>query len=421
MASLLIKNARVVDPSQYLDKTADIYIEDGKVVGIGSYTEADEIIEARGLIAAPGLVDMHVHLRDPGQTYKEDIISGCKAAAAGGVTSLLAMPNTNPTVDNAETVKYILDKAKDADAKVYVAASITKGLKSKEPTNLDELKAAGAVALSDDGRPVEDTKMLIDAMKKAPELNMAVTAHCESLPIANGGIMNEGEVSRKLGVKGIPASAEDCGAQREVAYADAFDVPVHICHVSTKNSVAMIRDAKKRGVKVTCETAPHYFSFTEQELLRRDADFRMNPPLRREDDRKAIIEGLKDGTIDAVATDHAPHAEEEKADFETAMNGSIGMETSLSAGITNLVRTGELTINELIEKMSVNPARILNINAGTLADGAAADIVLFDMDENYIVDVNELHGKSKNCPFKNRELYGKVKYTILDGKVVYKS
>lgn len=419
--SLLIKNARVVDPSQYLDKTADIYIENGIIKGIGSFGSADEVIDAGGLIAAPGLVDMHVHLRDPGQTYKEDIISGCKAAAAGGVTSLLAMPNTDPTADNAETIKYILDKAKDADAKVYVAASITKGLKSKIPTDLDEVKNAGAIALSDDGRPVENTKMLINAMKRAPELGLAVTAHCESLPIADGGIMNEGEVSRKLGVKGIPCAAEDCGAQREIAYADALDVPVHICHVSTKNSVKMIRDAKARGVKVTCETAPHYFSFTEQELLRRDADFRMNPPLRREDDKKEIIKGLSDGTIDAIATDHAPHAAQEKADFEKAPNGSIGMETSLSAGITNLVIPGYLTINELIRKMSTAPAEILNIEAGSLMDGRPADIVIFDMNENYIVDVNELHGKSKNCPFKNRELHGRVKYTILNGKVVFKA
>lgn len=418
--SLLIKNARVIDPSQNLDKVSDIYIEDGKIAEIGAFDTADEVIDASGLIAAPGLVDMHVHLRDPGQVYKEDIISGCRAAAAGGVTSLLCMPNTNPTVDNAETVRYILDKAKNADAKVYVAASITKGLMSKEPTDLEEVKNAGAVALSDDGRPVENTKMLINAMKKAPKLGMKITAHCENLSIADGGIINEGEVSKKLNVKGIPASAEDCGAQREIAYADAFEVPVHICHVSTKNSVAMIRDAKSRGVSVTCETAPHYFSFTEKELLNRDADFRMNPPLRTEQDRKAIIEGLSDGTIDAIATDHAPHAVEEKADFEKALNGSIGMETSLSAGITNLVKTGYLSINELIKKMSTNPAKILNIHAGTLKAGADADIVIFDINESYTADVEKLHGKSKNCPFKNRELFGKVKYTLLNGKIVYK-
>ncbi len=417
--TLLIKNARVIDPSQKLDTKSDILIKNGKLADIGEFDVADRVIDAKGLIAAPGLVDMHVHLRDPGQTRKEDIISGCKAAAAGGVTSLLAMPNTNPTVDNPDTVRYILEKAENADAKVYVAASVTKGLRSEEATDLEALRAAGAIALSDDGRPVENTAMLINAMKKAPELGLAVTAHCESLPVAEGGIINEGEVSRKLGVKGIPDSAEDCGTMREISFADALNVPIHICHVSTKNSVNLIRDAKKRGVKVTAETAPHYFSLTEKELLKRDADYRMNPPLRREEDRLAIIEGLKDGTLDAIATDHAPHTPEEKLDFLKAPNGSIGMETSLSAGITNLVKTGELTISELINKMSTAPAKILGINAGTLRKGAPADIVLFDMDESYTVDVNKLHGKSKNSPFKGKTLFGAVKYTILDGEVVY--
>lgn len=419
--TLLIKSARVIDPSQNLDKITDIYIENGKISAIGIFDTADEIIDGSGLIAAPGLVDMHVHLRDPGQTHKEDILTGCNAACAGGVTSLLAMPNTSPTIDNAETVKYILDKAQSASAKVYVAASITKGLKSEEATDLDEVKEAGAVALSDDGRPVENTQMLINAMKRAPQLGMKIVAHCESLPIANGGIMNEGEVSRQLGVKGIPDSAEDCGTQREIAYADAFDVPVHICHVSTKNSVRMIRDAKARGVKVTAETAPHYFSLTEQELLKRDADYRMNPPLRREEDKLEIIKGLQDGTLDAIATDHAPHAPEEKADFEKAPNGSIGMETSLSVGITYLVKTGILTVNQLIEKMSTNPARILGLNAGTLNVGAPADIVLFDLNDTYVADVENLHGKSRNTPFKGLTLCGKVKYTLLDGKVVFKT
>ena len=417
--TLLIKNARVIDPSQKLDTKSDILIKNGKLADIGEFDVADRVIDAKGLIAAPGLVDMHVHLRDPGQTRKEDIISGCKASAAGGVTSLLAMPNTNPTVDNPDTVRYILEKAENADAKVYVAASVTKGLRSEEATDLEALRAAGAIALSDDGRPVENTAMLINAMKKAPELGLAVTAHCESLPVADGGIINEGEVSRKLGVKGIPDSAEDCGTMREISFADALNVPIHICHVSTKNSVNLIRDAKKRGVKVTADTAPHYFSLTEKELLKRDADYRMNPPLRGEEDRLAIIEGLKDGTLDAIATDHAPHTPEEKLDFLKAPNGSIGMETSLSAGITNLVKTGELTISELINKMSTAPAKILGINAGTLRKGAPADIVLFDMDESYTVDVNKLHGKSKNTPFKGKTLFGAVKYTILDGEVVY--
>lgn len=418
--TLLIKNSRVIDPSQKLDKIADILIEDGTIKGIGNFSQADEVIDATGLVAAPGLVDIHVHLRDPGQTDKEDILTGCNAAAAGGVTSLLAMPNTIPTVDNADTVEYILNKAKDANAKVYVAASITKGLKSLEATDLTEVKNAGAIALSDDGRPVEDTKMLVNAMKTAPKLGMTVVAHCESLFLADGGIINQGKVSEKLGVKGIPASAEDCGTLREITVADVLDVPVHICHVSTKTSVKLIRDAKARGVQVTCETAPHYFSLTEEELLKKDADYRMNPPLRTEEDMEEIIRALQDGTIDAIATDHAPHTVEEKSDFEKSPNGSIGMETSLAVGITYLVSTGKLTLNELIAKMSTNPAQIVKIDAGTLQQGKCADIVLFNPEEKFVVDVNNLHGKSKNTPFKNLTLQGKVKYTLLNGKVVYK-
>lgn len=419
--SIIIKNARVVDPSQQLDKITDILIENGNIAALGEGLSADEVIDAEGLVAAPGLVDMHVHLRDPGQTHKEDILTGCSAAAAGGVTSLLAMPNTNPTVDNAETVRYILNKAKGASARVYVAASITKGLKSEEGTDFEELSKAGAVAMTDDGRPVENTAMLINAMIRAPRNNMTVVAHCESLPIANGGIMNEGEVSRALKVRGIPDSAEDCGTMREIAYADAFGTPIHICHVSTKNSVRLIREAKKRGVMVTCETAPHYFTLTENELLKRDADYRMNPPLRREEDRLEIIAGLADGTIDAIATDHAPHTPEEKSDFETAPNGAIGMETSLSAGITALVKTNKLTLSELIDKMSTTPAKILGLNAGTLKVGAPADIVLFDPDEAYTVNPDKLHGKSKNTPFKGMTLTGRVKMTLLGGECVFES
>ncbi len=420
MNELLIKNATVVSPADGINEQLDILVRDGVISQLGKNLSADCIaIDAEGLYAIPGLVDMHVHLRDPGQTHKEDIITGCNAAAAGGVTSLLAMPNTNPTTDSTETVKYILDKAKNAKANVYVAASITKGLKSLEPTDLDELKSAGAIALSDDGRPVENTKFLSDAMKKAPELGMSVVAHCEDLFLADGGKINEGEVSQKLGVKGIPASAEDCGTAREIALAAALDVPVHICHVSTKTSVALIRDAKARGVKVTAETAPHYFSLTEKELLRGDADYRMNPPLRTKADVEEIITGLLDGTLDAVATDHAPHTPEEKADFVKAPNGSIGMETSLAVGITYLVKTGIMSFEQLIEKMSVNPAKILGINAGTLSVGAPGDIAIVDIDEVWTVDTEKLHGKSKNTPFKGKTLCGKVKKTILGGNIVF--
>ena len=420
MNDLLIKNAVVVSPADKINGRCDILVKDGKIAETGENLSFDgEIINAEGLYAIPGLVDMHVHLRDPGQTQKEDIITGCRAAAAGGVTSLLAMPNTTPATDSKEVVEYILDKARTADARVYVAASITKGLKSLEPTDIEELKNAGAIALTDDGRPVENTKLLSDAMEKAPLYGMHIVAHCEDLFLADGGKINEGEVSEKLGVKGIPAAAEDCGTAREIALAAALDVPVHICHVSTKTSVALIRDAKNRGVKVTAETAPHYFSLTDRELLRGDADFRMNPPLRTIEDMDEIINGLLDGTIDAIATDHAPHTVEDKADFVKAPNGSIGMETSLAVGITCLVKRGLMSFDRLVKKMSVNPAKILGINAGTLTVGAPADIALVNLDEEWTVDVDKLHGKSKNTPFKGRRLFGKVKKTILGGRVVF--
>ena len=420
MENLLIKNAFVVSPENGINEELDILIENGIIKKLCKNIDCDcKIIDAQGMYALPGLVDMHVHLRDPGQTQKEDIFSGCKAAAAGGVTSLLAMPNTLPTVDNAETVKYIIDKAKTADANVYVAASITKGLKSIDPTDFEELKTAGAIALSDDGRPVENTKYLSDAMQKAATLGMSVVAHCEDIFLAGKGIINQGEVSEKLGVEGIPAAAEDCGTAREIALAAALDVPVHICHVSTKTSVALIRDAKRRGVKVTAETAPHYFSMTEKELLRADADYRMNPPLRTQADLEAIIEGLQDGTLDAIATDHAPHTVEDKSNFVKAPNGSIGMETSLAVTMTYLVKTGLITMPQLVEKMSLNPARILSIKAGAIDVDMPADIALVNADEQWVVDENKLHGKSKNTPFKGKTLTGKVKMTLLGGRVVF--
>jgi len=406
MNKLLIKGARIINPVKNMDSVGDILLQNGKITAVGGKIacEAAQIIDAQGLIAAPGLVDMHVHLRDPGFTYKEDIISGCKAAAAGGVTSLLAMPNTSPVTDTPETVSMILEKAQNADARVYVAAAITHGLKSEQLCDLAALKNAGAIALSDDGRPVENTALMAQAMMQAPQLNLKIVSHCEDLDLAKAG---------------FPYAAEDCGTAREIALASTFDVPVHICHVSTAASAALIRDAKLRGVQVTAETAPHYFMLTEKELQHHDADYRMNPPLRTEEDRLAIIEAVMDGTIDAIATDHAPHSEEEKADFLTAPNGSIGMETSLAVGITALVKDDCLDLSQLIERMSVNPAYILGIDAGTLNVGAPADVVLFDENEEWTVDETKLHGKSRNTPFKGLTLTGKVKMTICRGEIVY--
>ena len=417
MNKIIISNVRIIDPENDIDKIGNIFINDG-VFSEPFDDSADTSIDGTGLCAAPGLVDLHVHLRDPGQTYKEDIITGCRSAAAGGVTSLLAMPNTIPAVDTPKTVAYILDKAKKADAHVYVVGAITHDLKSKTPTDIDALKKAGISALSDDGRPVENTAFMAAAMKKAYELGIPVTAHCED-PYLAGGKVNEGKISEMLGVKGMPAAAEDTGTAREIALAEAYDLPIHICHVSTATSAAMIRDAKKRGVKVTAETAPHYIMLTENQLEKRDADYRMNPPLRTEKDRLAMIKALCDGTIDAIATDHAPHSESEKADFVNAPNGSIGMETSFSACYTVLVKSGKMTLSQLIRKMSCTPANILNINAGSLSVGKPADLMLFDPNETWIVDPDKFHGKSKNSPFKELTLTSKVKLTICGGKIVF--
>ena len=414
-----IRGARVIDPSQGLDQIGDLLLREGKIAQVGQVeaADADLVIDGEGLVAAPGLVDMHVHLRDPGLTYKEDVFSGCRAAAAGGVTSLLAMPNTKPPMDDPALVRDLLARAREADATVYTAACVTKGMQGKELADLAALKEAGAIAISDDGVPVGSSRCLLEALRLAPQLGLVFTAHCEDLDLAAGGKMHDGAVARELGVQGIPAAAEDCGTAREIAAAASIGAPVHICHVSTKGSVALIRDAKRRGVQVTAETCPHYLLLTEEALRRKDADYRMNPPLREEADRLALLEGLADGTIDAISTDHAPHSPEEKADFAGAPNGSIGMETSLSAALTAL--EGRLTLSQVIEKMSTAPARILGIPAGTLQVGAAADVVLFHPEEGWTVDPEKLHGKSRNTPFKGMTLQGRVKLTFSRGRLVY--
>ena len=419
MSSILIRNVRILDPVNGMDTVGEIFIRDGSFAPVTAPDADTQIIDGTGLTAAPGLIDLHVHLRDPGQTDKEDILSGCRAAAAGGVTQLLAMPNTKPSVDTPEIVRYIAEKAKNADARVHIVGAITKGLGGHEATDIAALRQAGISALSDDGVPVLDTSIMVAAMQKAAQtdINIPVTAHCED-PYLAGGKVNEGAVSRALGVKGMPCAAEDAGTARELALAESYGLPIHICHVSTATSAAMIRDAKKRGVRVTAETAPHYLMLTEEALLQRDADYRMNPPLRTERDRLAMIEALKDGTIDAIATDHAPHTPQEKADFVQAPNGSIGMETSFAAAYTVLVKGGILREAELIRKMSVNPAHILKTYGGTLSVGAPADLMLYRAEE-WTVDPEKLHGKSKNTPFKGLTLAAKVKLTVYQGRIVF--
>lgn len=421
MSDYLIRGARVIDPAAGRDGTADLLMRDGRIAAIGERLPAGgaAVVEAAGLVCAPGLVDMHVHLRDPGQTHKEDIHSGCRAAAAGGVTSLACMPNTSPACDHPGIVAEILKKAADADARVYPVAAVSRGLDGQEMTDFAALREAGAVAVSDDGRPVLTADLMQRALREAAANGVAVLAHCEELSLVRGGILHLGEVSRALGLPGIDPAAEEVATAREIALAASTGCPVHICHVSTAGSVALIRDARRRGVPVTGETAPHYLLLTDEALRSRDADYRMNPPLRTAADASALREALRDGTLAAIATDHAPHTPAEKADFEKAPNGSIGMETSLAASLTALVSTGVLTLPQLIERMSTAPAAILGLPAGTLAVGAAADVVLFDPEEKWTVDPAALHGKSRNTPFKGMTLQGRVRATWLGGRLVY--
>ncbi|MBQ9902349.1 MAG: dihydroorotase [Clostridia bacterium] len=416
--SLIIKNAMIVNADSVTD--GDIMIRDGVVVQVGGTADisaADQVMEAEGLCAFPGLVDMHVHLRDPGQTHKEDIHSGCAAAAAGGVTSLVCMPNTSPAVDSPEIVRYIIEKAKETGIHVYPAAAITYGLSGEGCCDYEALRKAGAAAISDDGRPVENDGMLLCALQEGHRLGLPVLCHCEDLSQAAGGKVHEGRASGLLGVKGMSSSSEYGDIERTLALAESVNAPVHICHVSTKESIEVIRLAKARGVKVTCETAPHYFIYTYEKVLGRDADYRMNPPLREESDRLAVIEGLLDGTIDAIATDHAPHSPEEKSDFVKAPNGVIGMETSLAAALTYL--RDKFTLCDIVKLMSYNPARIMGIPGGAIKAGAPADITLIDLNENWTVDTANLHGRSKNAVFKGETLTGRVKATYCGGRKVF--
>lgn len=423
MSAILFQNARVVDPSQNMDVVCDLLCRDGKIAAVGQGLLADDVkmIDASGLILAPGLIDLHTHLRDPGFTDKEDILTGCAAAAAGGVTTLCAMPNTKPTCDTPETIAYILEKAKNAKARVLPVAAITKGLAGEELTDMEALKNAGACAFSDDGVPVATAALMAEAMRKASKLNVPIFAHTEDQTLSENGKINDGKVSCELGVPGIPNAAEDVGTARELALLMTApeNARLHICHVSTSGSVALIADAKRRGLSVTAETGPHYFMINDEMLRTKDADYRMNPPLRSKADQEAVLNALVDGTLDVIATDHAPHTPLEKSDFLSAPNGVIGMETSFSASYTALVGTGLLTVSELVYRMSTLPAQILGSELGTLRVGSPADLILIDEHETWVVDPDRLHGKSKNAVFKGRKLQSKIKMTVYNGEIVF--
>lgn len=420
---MLIKGARAVDPANKRDEISDIRIKDGVIAETGRNLKAEpeeEIIDASGLTAAPGFIDGHCHFRDPGFEYKEDILTGAAAAAKGGFTSVICLANTNPPVDNVDTLSYVLEKGRKTGINVYSAACISKGMSGEELTDLDSLKKAGAAVFTDDGKPLADAALTEKAMKWAAENGAVLSFHEEEPDLVGTAGVNDGKVSRALGfTKGAEASAEDCLVARDCAIAVRTGARICIQHISSGVSAEFVRHAKSMGADVWAEATPHHFSMTEDDVLKHGTLAKMNPPLRTEEDRRAIIEAIADGTIEVIATDHAPHSEEEKArEFAKAPSGIIGLETSFAVGYTYLVKPGHLTLPKLIERMTAGPARLYGLNAGTLSEDAPADIVLIDTEEKWLV-TDDFASKSKNSPYIGETLTGKVKMTICGGKVVY--
>ena len=418
---ILIKDGRVVDPETGLDETLDLIIEDGRIKEIGKFSESEsyeKIISAKGKIVAPGLVDIHVHFRDPGFTYKEDVETGVRSAAAGGYTTVVCMANTKPVIDNVEVLKELEKREETLPIHVYNTAAVTMGLKGKELTDMPELLKAGAIGFTDDGIPIKDEKLVMEAMKTAAQLDVPISFHEEDPDLIGNSGLNSGEVARKLGLEGAPALAEEVLVARDCLLALRTGAKINIQHVSSEVSVQIIRLMKKMGAKVYAEVTPQHFSLTEEAVLRKGTLAKVNPPLRTEKDRYALIQGLREGVLDVIATDHAPHSPEEKnRELKQAPSGMIGLETALALGITNLVRKGHLTLSQLLEKMTVMPAGLYGMECGNIKKGANADLVIFDEREKWRVE--HFWSKSENSPFIGEELYGKVKYTICRGKIVY--
>lgn len=419
--NIILKNGRVIDPELKIDQITDLWVNDGVIVGPGTFSsDKAETYDLKGCWIVPGLIDMHVHLREPGEEYKETIKSGTAAAAAGGFTAVACMPNTNPLNDNGSVTSFIVGKAVGCAARVYPVGAISKQSQGETLAEFGEMKLAGAVAVTDDGLPVVDSQLMRRAMEYASSHQMLIISHPEEISLSKGGCMNEGETSTRMGLKGIPAEAESIMVHREIALAELTGSRLHIAHVSTEQSLLLIRNAKKRGVKVTAETAPHYFTLTEQSVEGYDTHAKMNPPLRREDDIAAICKALQDGTLDAIATDHAPHSILEKeVEFDAAANGIVGLETSLPLSLA-LVRKGILDPSRLVTLMSLAPARILGVHGGSLEVGRIADITVIDPEKKFRFSVAESSSKGKNSPFDGWDLQGKAVLTIVGGRITHK-
>ena len=420
---MIIRNGTIVLKDSVVK--ADILVKDNKIVKIAENIASDNSVEidATGKHIFPGLIDMHVHLRDPGFEYKEDIESGCKASVKGGFTQICCMPNTNPIMDNKVVVSYVKHKANEVGlCKVHPIGAITKGEKGEQLADIGEMKKAGAVAISDDGVTVKSSRLMRLAMEYASGFNIKCLCHCEDKELVDGGVVNEGLNSTIAGLKGIPRASEDIIIARELALAESLDVPVHICHVSTYSGVRLIRDAKRAGVKVTADTCPHYFAVTDDIITSFDTNTKVNPPIREEKDKQAILQGLKDGTLDCIVTDHAPHHINDKnVEYNTASFGISGIETSLGFAITYLYKAGVLSLNEIADKMSYAPAQILGLDGGEIKENGVADLTIVDLSESFVVDPQNFVSKGKNNPFGGYKLDGVVKYTIVDGEIKYQA
>lgn len=423
--TILIKNGRVLDPATGTDGIADVLVEEGRIRAVepGILAEADRILDADGCFVMPGFIDLHVHLRDPGYEYKETVETGSAAAAKGGFTTILAMPNTKPVVDNADVVRYVLHKAEDVGlANVLQIGAITRGQRGEELADIEDMVDAGIPALSEDGKSVMNAQLYREAMMLAKKYDIPIMAHCEDINLVHGGVMNQDDKADELGLPGITNAVEDVIVARDILLAKETGARLHLCHCSTKDSVRMVELAKQEGLSVTAEVCPHHFTMTSEDIREDDANYKMNPPLRTRADVEALIDGLKKGVMDVIATDHAPHSREEKqGSMRNAPFGIVGLETAAALTMTELVDKGYLTPLQMAEKMSYNPARIIGIDKGTLKPGKTADVVIFNPKEEYIIDAEQFRSKGKNTPFHGRKVKGRVMATILSGNIVYEA